>query len=141
EVSMSTWSEYAHLSVEESGIGTLCIQNAGKLNILSTPVIRALTDALAHIADRDDIRVLIVRGEGDRAFIAGADIKEMANFDMTRAEAFIDGLRQLSDSVRLLPKPVIARIPGWCLGGGMEFALACDFRIGATEAKMGMPEV
>ncbi|AEC19650.1 enoyl-CoA hydratase [Pusillimonas sp. T7-7] len=135
------WSEYADLSVDSSGIGTLRIQNAGKLNILGTPVIQALSAALAHIADRDDIRVLVVRGEGDRAFIAGADIKEMVDFDMQRAEAFIDGLRKLSDAVRLLPKPVIARIPGWCLGGGMEFALACDFRVGADEAKMGMPEV
>lgn len=137
----NAWSEYAGLSVDDSGIGTLRIQNAGKLNILGTPVIRALTDALDHIAGRDDIRVLVVRGDGDRAFIAGADIKEMAHFDMPRAEAFIDGLRKLSDAVRLLPKPVIARIPGWCLGGGMEFALACDFRIGADAAKMGMPEV
>jgi len=136
----NAWSEYAGLSVD-GGIGTLRIQNAGKLNILGTPVIRALTDALAHVAARDDIRVLVVRGEGDRAFIAGADIKEMAQFDMQRAAAFIDGLRKLSDAVRLLPKPVIARIPGWCLGGGMEFALACDFRIGADQAKMGMPEV
>lgn len=134
-------SEYCNLSVDDNGIGTLCIQNAGKLNILGTPVIRALTDALGHVAERDDIRVLVVRGEGDRAFIAGADIKEMAHFDMQRAEIFIDGLRKLSDAVRLLPKPVIARIPGWCLGGGMEFALACDLRIGADEAKMGMPEV
>lgn len=137
----NTNSEYYDLSVDDNGIGTLCIQNAGKLNILGTPVIRALTDALGHVAERDDIRVLVVRGEGDRAFIAGADIKEMANFDMQSAEAFIDGLRKLSDAVRLLPKPVIARIPGWCLGGGMEFALACDLRIGADAAKMGMPEV
>ncbi len=135
------WSEHAELSVDERGIGTMCIQNAGKLNILGTPVIHALTDALAHIAERDDIRVLVIRGEGDRAFIAGADIKEMAHFDMERAEAFIDNLRKLSDAVRLLPKPVIARIPGWCLGGGMELALACDFRIGGDEARMGMPEV
>lgn len=137
----NTNSEYCDLSVDGNGIGTLCIQNAGKLNILGTPVICALTDALGHVAERDDIRVLVVRGEGDRAFIAGADIKEMAYFDMQRAEVFIDGLRKLSDAVRLLPKPVIARIPGWCLGGGMEFALACDLRIGADEAKMGMPEV
>ncbi|NYT83115.1 enoyl-CoA hydratase/isomerase family protein [Alcaligenaceae bacterium] len=140
-MSTTTWSDPAGLSVDSSGIGTLCIKNAGKLNILGTPVIRALTDALAHVADREDIRVLVIRGEGDRAFIAGADIKEMAHFDMQRAEAFIDGLRKLSDAVRLLPKPVIARIPGWCLGGGMEFALACDFRIAADAAKMGMPEV
>lgn len=83
----------------------------------------------------------MLQGTGDKAFVAGADIKEMANFNQASAMAFIDSLRQLCDGVRLLPIPVIARIPGWCLGGGMELALSCDIRIASEDAKLGMPEV
>ncbi|MFT0849332.1 enoyl-CoA hydratase [Achromobacter sp. F4_2707] len=132
---------HAQLTIDEQGIATLRMANAGSLNILSTPVIKALRVALAEIAENDDVRVVIMRGDGDKAFIAGADIKEMADLDKTSAEAFIDQLRQLCDDVRHLRVPVIARIPGWCLGGGLEFALACDLRIGSDQAKLGMPEV
>ena len=135
------WSHHAQLSVDERGIATLKIVNAGTLNILGTPVIQSLREALADIARNEAVRVVIMRGDGDKAFVAGADIKEMADFDAHRARAFIDQLRQLCDAVRQLRIPVIARIPGWCLGGGLEFAVSCDLRIGSTEAKLGMPEV
>ncbi len=140
-MSKKEWEEHAALVVADNGVGTLSMRNAGSLNILGTPVVAALSAALDEIAARTDIRVLILRGEGDKAFVAGADIKEMADFDESRAEAFIDALRQLCDRVRLLPIPVIARMPGYCLGGGLEFALACDLRIADDAAKFGMPEV
>ncbi len=140
-MSKNAWEAHAALAVAENGVATLSISNAGSLNILSTPVVAALSAALADIAQRPEIRVLVLRGEGDKAFVAGADIKEMAGFDQAGAAAFIDSLRQLCDSVRLLAVPVIARMPGWCLGGGLEFALACDLRIAADAAKLGMPEV
>ena len=73
--------------------------------------------------------------------IGGADIKEMAKLDQKSAEAFITRLRDLCEAVRNFPAPVIARLPGWCLGGGLEVAAACDFRIAAHDAKFGMPEV
>ena len=73
--------------------------------------------------------------------IGGADIKEMARLDQASAEKFITGLRDLCEAVRAFPSPVIARMPGWCLGGGLEVAAACDFRIAAHDAKFGMPEV
>lgn len=135
------WEHHAQLSIDEHGIATLSMANAGSLNILGTPVVKALREALAEAGRRSELRVLVLRGEGDKAFVAGADIKEMANFDKDRAAAFIDQLRQLCDDVRQLQVPVIARIPGWCLGGGLEFALACDLRIGSDQAKLGMPEV
>ena len=135
------WEEHANLAVADNGVATLTIKNAGSLNILGTPVVAALSAAVAEVEQRPEIRVLVLRGEGDKAFVAGADIKEMANFDKTRAVAFIDSLRQLCDKVRLLPIPVIARMPGWCLGGGLEFALACDLRIASDAAMLGMPEV
>jgi len=137
----SNWEHHAQLSTDEHGVATLRIVNAGSLNILGTPVVESLRAALAVAASEPGVRVVVLRGDGEKAFVAGADIKEMANFDSARASAFIDGLRQLCDAVRQLTVPVIARIPGWCLGGGLEFALACDLRIGSDEAKLGMPEV
>lgn len=133
--------KHASLVVERNGVATLAIRDAGSLNILSTSVVSALVRAIADIERRSDIRVLVLRGEGEKAFVAGADIKEMASLNQTSAMAFIENLRRLCDGVHLLPIPVIARIPGWCLGGGMELALACDIRIASVNAKMGMPEV
>jgi len=132
---------HATLSVAPNGVGTLTISNAGTLNILGTPVIEGMQAALGHVARTSAVRVLIIRGQGDKAFVAGADIKEMAVLDEQGAAVFIEKLRQLCDAVRLLSIPVIARIPGWTLGGGLEFALACDLRIGSTAARLGMPEV
>jgi enoyl-CoA hydratase/carnithine racemase len=140
-MSEQNWSQHAQLDVDGRGVATLCIRNAKSLNILSTPVVQALTQALESAAARADIRVLVLRGEGDKAFVAGADIKEMAAFDQRGAEAFIERLRILCERCRQLRVPVIARIPGWCLGGGLEFALACDLRIAADTANFGMPEV
>lgn len=132
---------HARVDIDPAGIATLTIIDAGVLNILSTPVIDGLRKALSTLASRDEVRVLILRGESDRAFVAGADIAEMAQLDRTKGERFISNLRGLCDAVRQFPTPVIARIPAWCLGGGMEFALACDLRIAADDAQFGMPEV
>jgi enoyl-CoA hydratase/carnithine racemase len=85
--------------------------------------------------------VLVLAGQSDKSMIGGADIKEMATLDQKSAETFITGLRDLCEAVRAFPSPVIARMPGWCLGGGLEVAAACDFRIAAHDAKFGMPEV
>lgn len=140
----STYSfELAHAraDIDAEGVGVLTIANAGVLNILGTPVITDLRDALARLADNPALRALVLRGTGDRAFVAGADIAEMAALDEASASHFISNLRDLCNAVRHFPVPVIARIPGWCLGGGMELALACDLRITADHAQFGMPEV
>jgi len=138
---MNFENHYASISVTPTGVGTLFIQNAGNLNILGTPVISGIRDALAHVALSPSIRVLVIRGQGDKAFVAGADIKEMAALDHDTAAIFISHLGQLCEAVRQLPIPVIARIPGWTLGAGLEFALCCDLRIASTATKLGMPEV
>lgn len=140
---MSTLQQEPHAGVEidARGIATVTIREAGSLNILSTPVIASLTRAIEALAADDALRVLVLRGTGDKGFIGGADIKEMAALERASAEAFISGLRRLCDAVRHLPVPVIARMPGWCLGGGLELALACDLRIAADTAQLGMPEV
>ena len=140
-MSEQDWRHHAELSIAGDGIATLAIANAGSLNILGTPVLAALRRALDVAQATPDVRVLVLRGTGDKAFVGGADIKEMAGLDHASALVFIDGLRQLCEQLRQLPVPVIARVPGWCLGGGLELALACDLRIGADTARLGMPEV
>ena len=132
---------HSTLTIATNQVATLTICNAGSMNILVTPVIDALLEALQRVAETTSIRVLIIRGEGEKAFVGGADIKEMARLDQQTAVVFIDKLRQLCEAVRQLPMPVIARIPGWALGGGLEFALCCDLRIASPAARLGMPEV
>jgi len=132
---------HAELTMDPQGIATLTIAQAKSLNILSTTVIEALTAALTRLRDDTRLRVLVLRGSGDKAFIGGADIHEMAALEPASAERFITRLRALCDALRCLPVPVVARLPGWCLGGGLEVAMACDLRIGSDDARYGMPEV
>jgi enoyl-CoA hydratase len=123
------------------GVVRLTICNAGSLNILGSAAINGVREGLEVLATERQIRVLVIAGESEKSMIGGADIKEMAKLDQVLAEKFITGLRDLCEAVRAFPAPVIARMPGWCLGGGLEFAAACDFRIAAHDAKFGMPEV
>jgi enoyl-CoA hydratase len=123
------------------GVVRLTICNAGSLNILGSAVINGVREGLKALAKDEAIRVLVISGQGEKSMIGGADIKEMAKLDQASAETFITGLRDLCETVRAFPGPVIARMPGWCLGGGLEFAAACDFRVAAYDAKFGMPEV
>lgn len=126
---------------DERGVYTLTIQDAKSLNILATPVTLGLTQAVAWIAAQPDARALVIRGSGERAFIGGANIYEMAELDPAGGRAFITRLRELCEAVRNVPFPTIARIPGFCLGAGMELAAACDIRLGARDGVFGMPEV
>ena len=134
-------SPHALATLDAQGVATLTLQNAKLLNILGTPVIADLTHALAELAQISEIRVLILRGTGDKAFVAGANIVEMSSLTRATAEHFIKGLRDLCEAVRRTPVPVIARIPGWALGAGLELATACDIRIASRTAQFGMPEV
>lgn len=134
-------TRHAAVEVDERGIATVTIREAKSLNILSTPVIADLTNAVQALAERKGVRVLVIRGTGDKGFIGGADINEMAALTRETAEVFISGLRDLCNALRHFPVPVIARMPGWCLGGGLELALACDIRIASDDAQLGMPEV
>jgi enoyl-CoA hydratase/carnithine racemase len=119
----------------------LTICKAGPLNILGSEAIQAVREGLESLAGDRQIRALILAGESPRSMIGGADIKEMARLDQKSAEKFISGFRDLCEAVRTFPAPVIARMPGWCLGGGLEVAAACDFRIAGYDAKFAMPEV
>ena len=126
---MQTINQYCDIERGEGGIVRMFIRNAGPLNILNSAVNRGLCEAFAALAKDKNIRVLILAGTGIKSFIGGADIKEMATLDQASAETFIKGLRDVCESIRLFPVPVIARIQGWCLGGGLEVALGCDLRV------------
>src|SRR3954447_4472073 len=147
-LALSAWNHAMHMlnphcgvDRDPRGVVRLTICNAGSLNILGSAVINAVREGLEVLATDRQIRVLIVAGQSEKTMIGGADIKEMARLDQPSAEKFITGLRDLCEAVRFFPAPVIARMPGWCLGAGLEFAAACDFRIAAHDAKFGMPEV
>lgn len=112
-----------------------------KLNIVGSPQIASLTEAFASLDDDESVRAVILRGAGRKAFVGGADITEMAEFDPETAEAFISRLHGLMKAVRDCRVPVIAQIDGFCLGAGMELAAACDIRVASEDAKFGMPEV
>src|ERR1700760_655499 len=132
-----------HCGIDRDGRGVvrLAICNAGSLNILGSAVITAVREGIEKLAGDRTIRVLVLAGQSEKSMIGGADIKEMATLDQKSAEAFISRLRDLCEAVRAFPAPVIARLPGWCLGGGLEVAAACDIRISAHDARFGMPEV
>ncbi|WP_027579652.1 enoyl-CoA hydratase [Bradyrhizobium sp. Ai1a-2] len=126
---------------DSRGVVRLTVCNAGSLNILSSAVTDGVREGFEKLAGDRDIRAVILAGQSEKSMIGGADIKEMARLEQKSAEVFITRLRDLGEAVRRFPAPVIARMPGWCLGGGLEVAAACDFRIAAHDAKFGMPEV
>ena len=138
---MDMLNDHCGIDRDSRGVVRLTICNAGSLNILGTPVIDGVREGLKEISSDHGIRVLVLAGQSEKSMIGGADIKEMAKLEQKSAEKFITGLRDLCEAVRAFPGPVIARMPGWCLGGGLEVAAACDFRIAAHDAKFGMPEV
>lgn len=123
------------------GVATVTIANAAKLNTLNSAIMTEFVARVDALAKDDGLRGVILRGEGPRAFIGGADITEMATLDAGTARAFITRVHECCACLRRLPVPVIARIQGWALGAGLEVAAACDLRIAATNAGFGMPEV
>ena len=138
---MQMLNPHCGIDRDSRGVVRLTICNAGPLNILGSEAIQAIREGLETLAPDRQIRALILAGESPKSMIGGADIKEMARLDQKSAEKFITGLRDLCEAVRMFPAPVIACLPGWCLGGGLEVAAACDFRVAANDAKFAMPEV
>src|SRR3954471_946235 len=138
---MEMLNHHCGVTRDARGVVHVAICNAGSLNILGSPVTDAVREGLQQLSSDCSIRVVVLAGQSQKSLIGGADIKEMATLDQRSAEAFITRLRDLCEAVRAFPAPVIARMPGWCLGGGLEVAAACDFRIAAHDARFGMPEV
>jgi len=122
-------------------VGFLTIDNRAKLNTLDRALMRDFIAAVDGLAGREDLRALVLRGAGEKAFIGGASIPEMAALDEKSARDFIALVHETCDCLRRLPVPVIAAIDGYALGAGLEVAVSCDLRVATTRAKFGMPEV
>jgi len=126
----------------EDHLGFITINRPKKLNALNKATIKELHDAFVTLDDDQDIRVIIITGSGEKAFVAGADIAEFADFDSLQGkELAAKGQQELFDLVANLETPVIAAINGFALGGGLELAMASHIRVASHNAKMGLPEV
>ncbi len=122
--------------------GYITINRPKKLNALNKETIKELHDAFKEMDKEVEVRVIIVTGSGEKAFVAGADISEFADFDKTQGKELArKGQKKLFDFVAELSTPVIAAVNGFALGGGLELAMACHIRVASDNARMGLPEV
>ena len=126
---------------EGGRIAHLTIDNAGKLNSLNRTLMTEIVETVAGLAADPGLRLVGVSGAGERAFVGGADIGEIAALEHASARSFITLVHQCCDAFRHLPVPVIARIDGYALGAGLELACACDLRVASERSVFGMPEV
>ena len=120
---------------------TVAIDNQSRLNSLSSAIMAAFIAAVREIAIDPDLRCLIVTGEGSKSFIGGANLLELEGLNPDTARAFLTQIHMISQVLRDLPVPVIARVNGYCLGAGLEVMAACDMHVAGDNAVFGMPEV
>lgn len=125
----------------EGPIAVITIDRPKALNALNRQVLTEFSDAIGQVAANRTTRALIVTGGGEKAFVAGADIAEMAGLSQAESAAFAELGHRVLESLEHLPIPVIAAVNGFALGGGTELALACDFIYASEKAKFGQPEV
>jgi enoyl-CoA hydratase len=126
---------------EGGRLARVTIDNAAKLNTLGRALMLELVEAIERLEADAELRLVILRGAGERAFVGGADLNELAALDRHTARDFITLVHRCCDGFRRLPVPVIARIDGYALGAGLELAAACDLRIASERSQFGMPEV
>jgi len=122
-------------------IATITFNRPKALNALNGALLAELSLALDAIAADDDIRVLVLTGAGDKSFVAGADISELATFNSLKAKSFARSGHDIINKLQLLPITVVAAVNGFALGGGTEIAIACDFIYASENAKFGQPEI
>jgi enoyl-CoA hydratase len=120
---------------------TITINRPDKMNALNSVVIRELDTEFDMVRDNDAVRGIIITGSGAKAFVAGADISEFANYTTEQAKAMSGVGQGILDRIESCPKPVIAAVNGFALGGGLELAMACHIRIASDNAKFGQPEI
>ena len=133
-----------HVQRDERAAGLVAVvtvDNRRRLNCLSTPLILDLAAAFAGLAREERLRAVVLTGAGDRAFIGGADLNELASLTPETARLFITRLHQACEAIRDCPVPVIGRVGGFCLGAGLELAASCNVRVAVEAAQFGMPEV
>ncbi|WGH74536.1 enoyl-CoA hydratase-related protein [Tenacibaculum tangerinum] len=134
---------FENILVEQTnGLATITINRPKKLNALNKATIEELHNAFKALEEDTTIKVIIITGSGEKAFVAGADISEFAHFSVEEGGLLAKkGQEILFDFVENLSTPVIAAVNGFALGGGLELAMACHFRVASDNAKMGLPEV
>lgn len=137
-----TLSSFETILLERADeIATLTINHPDRANVLSQLTMHEINRALDEIADDDTIRSVIITGAGDRVFVGGADIRELAILSAVSARAFIRILHGLIEHIRRMEKPIVAAVNGACLGAGLELIVGCDLVIAAETATFGMPEI
>ena len=137
-----TLDTFEHIVVErDGGVGTITINRPKVLNALSTATLDELRRAILALKHDDGVRAVIITGAGDRSFIAGADINELAQQTPIGGREHAIRGQHVLDLIENMGKPVIAAINGYALGGGCELAMACTIRIAADTAKLGQPEI
>lgn len=118
------------------------INREQKLNALNRETLAELAHVISYATHEDAVRAVLLTGAGEKAFVAGADIAEFSDYDAEQGEALArNGQEQVFNAIESCPKPVVAAINGFALGGGLELALACHFRVASDNAKLGLPEV
>ncbi|MPY86647.1 MAG: enoyl-CoA hydratase [Luteitalea sp.] len=133
---------YEHLQIAQDGaIATITINRPAVLNALSRATLDELDTVLAEVRDDARVRAVVVTGSGTKAFVAGADIRELAEQTPVTGRSYAQRGQRVFDAIEQLGKPVVAAINGYALGGGLELAMACTFRVVADTAKLGLPEV
>ncbi|MGP1667341.1 MAG: enoyl-CoA hydratase-related protein, partial [Rhodanobacter sp.] len=133
---------YRNLEISNRGaVRTIVVNRPDKLNALNRDTLNELSIVFAQAAQDDAVRVVVLTGAGEKAFVAGADIAEMNGYTPVQAQGFSRAGQRLMTSIERLGKPVIARIPGFALGGGLELAMACHLRVASEKAKFGQPEI
>ena len=124
----------------EDGVAVVTVNRPDALNALDLPTLTELRDRLLELAGDESARVVVLTGAGEKAFVAGADIKYMSGLDVAGARAWGELGHSCGRLLETMPKPTIAAINGFALGGGCELALACDLRYASRTAKLGQPE-
>jgi enoyl-CoA hydratase len=127
--------------VDNAGVVRLTITRPKALNALNSAVLAELGTVLDELERRDDLRAVLITGDGEKAFVAGADIAEMRDKTPEQARAFAGQALRTIKRLETLPVPVVALVNGFCLGGGCELALACDWAVASDNAIFGQPEV
>ena len=127
--------------VGDAGIALVTISRPEKLNALNTETVLELRDAVARAASDAEVRALMVTGAGEKAFVAGADINQLAVLTPIEAQAYAERGQRVFREIEMLAKPTLAAINGYALGGGLELAMSCAVRVASENARLGQPEV